>query len=85
MGASETVRARARAALTQEILSAARRQLAAAGAGQLSLRAVARELEMAPSGLYRYFPSRDALLTGSDHRGVQRGQSPGDLFRHVPA
>jgi len=63
MGASRTVRARARAALTQEILSAARRQLAAAGAGQLSLRAVARELEMAPSGLYRYFPSRDALLT----------------------
>ena len=63
MGASETVRARARAALTQEILSAARRQLAAAGAGQLSLRAVARELDLAPSGLYRYFPSRDALLT----------------------
>lgn len=63
MGASETVRARARAALTQEILTAARRQLATAGAGQLSVRAVARELEMAPSGLYRYFASRDALLT----------------------
>ena len=63
MGASGTARARARVALTQEILSAARRQLATAGAGQLSLRAVARELEMAPSGLYRYFPSRDALLS----------------------
>ena len=33
------------------------------GAAGLSLRAVARRLEMVPSALYRYFPSRDALLT----------------------
>lgn len=63
MGAPRTVRARARAELTQEILEAARRQLAADGADRLSLRAVARELDMAPSGLYRYFTSRDGLLT----------------------
>lgn len=63
MGAPQTVRARARAELTQEILEAARRQLVADGADRLSLRAVARELDMAPSGLYRYFTSRDALLT----------------------
>ncbi len=33
------------------------------GAQQLSLRAVARELGMASSAIYRYFPSRDELLT----------------------
>ena len=63
MGAPGTARARARAALTSEILEVARRQLATAGPDQLSLRAVARELEMVPSGLYRYYASRDDLLT----------------------
>jgi AcrR family transcriptional regulator len=41
----------------------ARRQLAEEGAARLSLRAVARELGMVSSALYRYFPSRDDLLT----------------------
>lgn len=58
-----TARARVRAELTREIKDAARRQLAVEGADRLSLRAVARELEMVPSALYRYFPSRDELLT----------------------
>ncbi|MGC0417411.1 TetR/AcrR family transcriptional regulator [Embleya sp. AB8] len=61
--APRTARDRARAELTQEIKAAARRHLAAEGAQQLSLRAVARELGMASSALYRYFPSRDDLLT----------------------
>lgn len=61
--ASRTVRARAREALTREIKEAARRQLAQAGAAGLSLRAVARELGLASSAVYRYFPSRDRLLT----------------------
>lgn len=39
------------------------RRLAAEGAAKLSLRAVARELGMVSSALYRYFPSRDDLLT----------------------
>lgn len=63
MSASTTARSRARAELTQEIKAAARRQLAADGAAQLSLRGVARELQMVPSALYRYFPNRDELLT----------------------
>jgi AcrR family transcriptional regulator len=58
-----TVRERARAELTREIKEEARRQLAAAGAGGLSLRAVARELGLVSSALYRYYPSRDDLLT----------------------
>lgn len=63
MNASRTARDRARAELTQEIKNEARRQLAADGAQKLSLRSVARELGMVSSALYRYFPSRDELLT----------------------
>src|SRR5215468_11121607 len=58
-----TARQRARAELTREIKEEARRQLADSGAGGLSLRAVARELGMVSSALYRYYPSRDDLLT----------------------
>src|SRR3984885_5987422 len=61
--ASPTARERARAELTREITEEARRQLAETGAQGLSLRAVARELGMVSSALYRYFPSRDDLLT----------------------
>jgi AcrR family transcriptional regulator len=61
--ASQTARQRARAELTREIKHEARRQLASRGAQGLSLRAVARELGMVSSALYRYFPSRDDLLT----------------------
>ncbi|RST18930.1 TetR family transcriptional regulator [Streptomyces sp. WAC05374] len=56
-------RARARVEVTAAIKDEARRQLAAEGAAKLSLRAVARELGMVSSALYRYFPSRDDLLT----------------------
>jgi AcrR family transcriptional regulator len=63
MSASSRARARVRAEVTREILAAAHEELAAGGAAGLSLRAVARRLEMVPSALYRYFPNRDALLT----------------------
>jgi AcrR family transcriptional regulator len=58
-----TARERVRAELTAEITDAARRQLTEVGAAALSVRAVARELGMASSAMYRYFPSRDDLLT----------------------
>jgi AcrR family transcriptional regulator len=58
-----TARERARRELTAEILGAARRQLAEVGAAGLSVRAVARELGMASSAVYRYFATRDDLLT----------------------
>jgi AcrR family transcriptional regulator len=45
------------------ILHAARVQLAEVGPAALSLRAVARELGVVSSAVYRYVPSRDALLT----------------------
>lgn len=63
MTAVRTARERARTELTGEITRAARDQLAESGAAGLSLRAVARELGMVSSAVYRYFPSRDDLLT----------------------
>ena len=57
------VRARVRAELTEEILAVARRHLAEQGAAALSLRAVARDVGMVSSAIYRYFASRDELLT----------------------
>ena len=58
-----TPRQRVRAELTAEIKEVARRHLAEHGADGLSLRAVAREVGMVSSAVYRYFPSRDDLLT----------------------
>jgi AcrR family transcriptional regulator len=58
-----TARDRARAEITGEIKQVARRQLAEQGSAALSLRAVAREVGMVSSAVYRYFPSRDDLLT----------------------
>lgn len=58
-----SARERARAEITAEIIAEARRQLGDHGAAGLSLRAVARELDMVSSALYRYFASRDELLT----------------------
>jgi AcrR family transcriptional regulator len=63
MGATLTARERARAELVTEIKDSARRQLGEVGAPALSLRAVARDLGMVSSAIYRYFPSRDDLLS----------------------
>lgn len=57
------VRARVRAELTAEIKAIARRQMAEEGPANLNLRAIARELGMVSSAIYRYFASRDDLLT----------------------
>jgi len=57
------IRERARAEHTAEIVRLARQQLERDGAANLSLRAIARDLGMASSAIYRYFASRDELLT----------------------
>ena len=79
-------RARVRAELTREIVEAARRHLATDGAAGLSLRAVARELGMASSAVYRYFASRDELLTALiveafDAIGAAAEQAEADVAR----
>ncbi len=59
-----TRRERLREQTRQEIKDAALRQITeAGGAGELSLNALAKSLGMAGPSLYRYFASRDALLT----------------------
>jgi len=57
-----SIRARVRAEMIEEIKTTARGYLATDGAN-LSLRAVARDMGMVSSALYRYFASRDDLLT----------------------
>lgn len=58
-----SLRERRRAAATQEILDAAELHITEHGPAALSLRAVARSLQMTVQALYHYFPSRDALVT----------------------
>jgi AcrR family transcriptional regulator len=57
-----SLRARVRTEMIEEIKTVARARLATDGAN-LSLRGVARDLGVVASALYRYFPSRDDLLT----------------------
>jgi AcrR family transcriptional regulator len=63
IAAPRTARERARRELTQEIKDVARAHLSEVGSAGLSLRAVARDVGMVSSAVYRYFPSRDDLLT----------------------
>lgn len=58
-----TPRARARAQTMIDIKRIAREHLATDGAAALSLRAVARDLGVVSSAVYRYVRSRDELLT----------------------
>ncbi|MFZ2172548.1 MAG: WHG domain-containing protein [Rhodococcus sp. (in: high G+C Gram-positive bacteria)] len=58
-----TPRERAREQTLQDITRIGREHLAAVGAAALSLRAVARDLGVVSSAVYRYVKSRDELLT----------------------
>jgi len=63
MNAGVSARKMARANVTAAIKDAARHRLAVEGAAKLSVRAVARDVGMVSSAVYRYFPTRDDLLT----------------------
>jgi AcrR family transcriptional regulator len=56
-------RARVRQATVEEIKAVARAQMAAQGTAGVTLRAIAREMGMTAPALYRYFGSRDELVT----------------------
>lgn len=58
-----TPRQRARSQTVADIVRLGRRHLATDGAAALSLRAVARDLGVVSSAVYRYVESRDELLT----------------------
>lgn len=57
------IRERNRAAIEAAIVERGRAQLAEVGAAALSLRAIARDLGMVSSAVYRYVANRDDLLT----------------------
>src|ERR1700728_4266327 len=63
MSAARPTRAEARVLQIERIKSTSRRLMAEKGAPGLSLREVAREMGVVSSALYRYFPTRDDLLT----------------------
>jgi AcrR family transcriptional regulator len=63
MNTGTVVRSRVRDEMVAEIKRLARAQVVRDGAARLSLRAVSREMGMVSSAIYRYFPSRDHLLT----------------------
>jgi AcrR family transcriptional regulator len=58
-----TMRERYRAQVRQEVKQAALRQLAEAGPAGVSISAIGKELGVSGPALYRYFASRDDLLT----------------------
>lgn len=58
-----TRRERNRINTAAEIKDLAREQMAAEGAAALSLRAISRAMGMTAPAIYRYFPSRDDLVT----------------------
>src|SRR5215831_16197954 len=57
------MRGRYRAQVRQEVKEAALRQLTEAGPGALSISAIGKQLGVSGPALYRYFASRDDLLT----------------------
>jgi AcrR family transcriptional regulator len=63
VASKETPRERYRAQVRTEIKERAWEQIAAAGAPGLSLNAIAKQMGMSGPALYRYFASRDELIT----------------------
>jgi AcrR family transcriptional regulator len=58
-----TRREQKRENIKDEIKTFARQQMAQEGTAALSLRAIARDMELTVTALYRYFASRDELIT----------------------
>lgn len=80
-----TPRERARAQTMDDILRIGREHLATHGAAAMSLRAVARDLGVVSSAVYRYVKSRDDLLTLLVIDGYDElGDSVDTALRAVP-
>ncbi|MBC8078325.1 MAG: TetR/AcrR family transcriptional regulator, partial [Chloroflexales bacterium] len=61
--ATPSRRERQREATSDEIKQVARQQMAEEGTAGLSLRGIARQMGLSAPALYRYYPSRDELIT----------------------
>ncbi len=84
--ATPTPRQRAHAQTLEDITRIGRRHLATEGAAALSVRAVARDLGVVSSAIYRYVKSRDDLLTllvvdGYDELGDEVDEAEGAVAR----
>src|SRR6478609_10359339 len=84
--ATPTPRQRARAQTLADITTIGRQHLATEGAAALSVRAVARDLGVVSSAIYRYVRSRDDLLTllvvdGYDELGDAVDEAEGAIAR----
>ena len=79
MCAMATRRAQLRTSLERDLKATALGHLRDHGAGELSLRAVARDVGLSPAGVYRYFASREELLTALISDGYD------DLADHLAA
>ncbi|ACQ79402.1 transcriptional regulator, TetR family [Beutenbergia cavernae DSM 12333] len=85
-GRRRTPRAAAREAMVDDIVGVARRQLGEVGPAALSLRAIARELGIVPSAVYRYFAGRDEILTALITSGYTRlGDAVAETDAALPA
>lgn len=62
---------RRRAQRTEQILEVAGRLLAEHGPGGLTVHRIAEELDYTVGALYRYFPSKDALIAELERRFIQ--------------
>jgi AcrR family transcriptional regulator len=76
--------------IRERIKDTARTQMAAEGTAALSLRAIAREMDVTAPALYRYFPGRDDLITAlivdafnglADAMAAAEAAQPRDDFR----
>jgi len=85
----ETRRGRIQEQMRGEIKAGAWRQMARDGASGLSLRAIASEMGVTAPALYRYYPSRDELITAlivdafhalGDALEAARGLAQADVF-----
>lgn len=94
MAARAARRERKRDQSREEILEAARRVLLRSGIGAMTLDAVASEVGMSKTGLYYYFPSKDALVfelvygvveaqAKAVQSGVEQAADGGDALRAI--
>jgi AcrR family transcriptional regulator len=67
-----TPRKRRRQKTKQAILKAAREIIAEKGVAELSLRAIAHQIDYSPAGLYEYFKSKDEIIDTVCIEGLER-------------
>ena len=69
----------------EAILDAARRLLAEKGVNGVSLRAIAREIDYSPAGLYEYFDSKEDIIHAVNYQGhIKLAAEMGSVDKELP-